>query len=230
VEAGKAGGGPIGQGELVYSGAPLAFCCFHRGPTTAPLMDRVINHLSGGRAFSRLGPAASTVGEAAAEGPPLPAAPPPAGRLPAGLELVEAAADGPYNVSAQVKASSGGSAGEAVLVLDGQFDANGKAARACLWLALLRDRLELRGGKAARSGAIASARWQPPALPTELTVRRRLGFVSVMSGDRELLRGKTALKPGGMIGEQRQQTPQRFRGLAQEVVSLPGAGQWSRSS
>ena len=26
---------PIGQGELVYSGAPLAFCCFHRGPTTA---------------------------------------------------------------------------------------------------------------------------------------------------------------------------------------------------
>jgi len=194
---------PLGRGELVYTGSPLSFCCFHRGPTTEPLLMNMIDFLAGGRTVPRLTTGANEPEEEAG------AAPPPggmpgredegAGKLPPGLQLVEAGVDGPYNLTITIKPPPRPGSQAAVILLDAQLRAEGQLKRPALWLVLAPDRLTLRAGATMKSPTLASVKWQSPTQPTPLLIRRRAGAVSVVAGDRELLRAKTALVPAGTI-------------------------------
>lgn len=192
---------PVGAGELVYSGAPLTFSRFHRGPSTEPLMNAIIDHLAQGRAVSRLS-VSGLAGTPGAE-PGLPgtvdAEPQGAAPPPTGFEVLDSAAGGSYNLTAQAAATPGASDEPAVLALDAQFSPNGKPLAPCLWLSITRNRLELRRGHTANAAPVASASWHAPAEPAELLVRRRPGMVVVVLGERELLVTKTDLKPGGSV-------------------------------
>jgi len=192
---------PIGRGEVVYSGAPLSFLCFHRGPGSEPITNSIIDYLAQGRAVTRLTVDAGET-PTAAVAPPAPAraAAPPAetAGLPPSFTLIDKPGLGAYNTSVQVKRATSEGDRAAALVLDGQFDAGGKATRPCLWLILGSDRIELRVGKTLTSRAITSARWQPPAQPVELLVQRRAQAVTVLLGDRELiLAHNTGIESGG---------------------------------
>lgn len=190
---------PLGKGELIYSGAPLSFCLFHRGPTTERLMSGIVSYLGEGRAVPRLAVGAAEPPSAPA---PQPATPQPddGGRLPPGFELIDCPPDGPYNVSADVTAvAPGGGDRPSALLLDARLDAGGKLTRPCLWLTVTRDSVELRVGKTPGSPLLASARWQLSAQPADLLVQRRPGTVAVVLGEEALLRARTDVKPGGKV-------------------------------
>lgn len=191
----------LGKGELVYSGSPLSFCCFHRGPTTEPLLMNVINHLSDARAVARL-----TTGAAEAEE----AGPPPAGGMPtasstglsaapSGYEVIEEETEAPYNIVAQVVASPKSRDRETILMLDAQAGADGKLKRPALWVVLGPNQIALHAGASAKSPILASAAWELPTQPQALMVRRRPGTVAVVLGDQQLLAAKTDVKPAGGI-------------------------------
>jgi len=192
-----------GQGEIVYSGSPLSFCCFHRGPTTEPFLMNIIGYLARGRAVARLTTGAPEPDEATG-------APPPTGRMPRqsaesaakpppGLVLVEAEAEDPYNVELTIKPPPRPSDQPAAIVLDAHYSPQGQLQRPALWLVLTREGLTLRAGATAKSPALASARWQPPSQATPLLIRRRAGSVAVTVGENELLRATTTVAPGGAI-------------------------------
>ncbi len=193
----------LGKGEIVYSGSPLSFCCFHRGPTTEPFLMNIINVLSGGGTVARL-----TTGAPEPEEPPG-AAPPPGGlpgqptagtpHLPSGFRLLDDAADGPYNLTAQLSPPPRPSAQPAVVMLDAQCGPDGKPTRPALWLVFTSDRVTLRAGASVKSPVLASAAWQPPAQPVPLLIRRRDGAVSVTLGDQDLLQAKTTVPPAGAV-------------------------------
>jgi hypothetical protein len=190
----------VGQGELVYTGAPLSFCRFHRGAGPEPLLLGIIRELSQGRAAPRLTvlpvsqPAPNDSTPARAEEHPAQAG----GAVPSGFESVDRAEDEKYNVSLQVGPAGAGDR-PSVLLLDGEFDSAGKARRPCLWLSVGKERLELRQGMVNAGAALAAAKWQPPSASAELLVRRRPGFVAVVAGEAEVLRAKTTLRPGGVV-------------------------------
>lgn len=188
---------PVGQGRLVYSGAPLSFTLFHRGPTTEPFMLAILDYLTDGRAVPRLTstpPADETATVAA----------PPAldlgdyGKLSADLQAIETASPDPYDVFARLSLA-GQSDRETVLVLDGRFTPSGKAARSGLWLTVSRHQLQLRTGSSSRGTLLASTRWEAPAGAVDLQVKRRSDRVTVVLGSRALLTARTTLKPGGLV-------------------------------
>jgi len=190
---------PVGKGALVYSGAPLTFCYFHRGPATEPLMNGIIDYLAEGRAVTRLTVSTEETVDAQPETPAeATAEEDDGGRLPPGLELIDRVENGPYNVSAQLTTGETGDQA-ALLLLDARFDVDGKTKRPCLWLTVDQDGMELRVGKTQKGSVIASASRQLPKEPCELLVQRRARFVSVVLGDEEILRAKTGLKPGGQV-------------------------------
>lgn len=182
---------PLGKGLLVYSGAPLSFVCFHRGPTTEPLMMRIIDYLAGGRTAPRLAVAPSE--PVAAEEAAPPALPDP-GPPPAGFTTLDTE-DGPYNVLAKVSLR-GKEPG--VLLLDGFF-ADGKPRQACLRLAFSKETVTLSRLTKSGTNQLASAAWRAPAQPSDLLVKRREGAVAVLLGDQLLLSTKTDLPVGGAV-------------------------------
>lgn len=203
---------PVGEGELLYSGAPTAFARFHRGRSAEPLMDAIINYLLGDLAVPRLlyteplSTAPPTSGgrivveeetpaepEPAVEPPP---PPPDPGAIPEGLELVECLADEIYTVVAKVGEVAGGD--PTVLGLDALYNAQGKPTKPALWLTLHGDRVELRNGKTTRGKTIATGEWQPKE-GAEARVKRRPGLVSVLQGGDEVLRASVKAKPGGTV-------------------------------
>jgi len=200
---------PVGEGELVYSGAALSFCRFHRGAGPDPLLMGIIQELSQGRAVPRLSVtrAEQVANDANGGTGDTPRAPHKARRagqsrtaseaVPTGLRAVDVAEDQAYNVSLQV--GPAGQGGPSTLVMDGEFDATGKARRSCLWLKVGTTTLELRQGKADVGPPIASAAWRPPSEATELLVARRPGAVSVVLGDTEVLHAKTRITAGGVL-------------------------------
>ncbi len=192
---------PVGQGELLYTGAPLSFCRFHRSAGPELLLLAIFRELSQGRAVPRLTvlppdrPAPTDTASPSAAEPAAPAST----AVPAGFTFVDRADDGKYNLSAQT-GPAGQDTKPTVLLLDGEFTDAGRARRPCLSLALYRDRLELREGLVpARTAVVATAKWQPPSSPAELLVRRRPGEVSVVVGETELLHSKTTLPLGGAM-------------------------------
>ena len=190
----------IGQGEVVYSGAPLSFCVFHRGPTTEPLLMSIVDYLAQGRALPRL----STTGDAAAAvaGLPTPLAPQKtetSGKPPLGLRVIEEAAEGNYNVSLMAAVLSGAHGADTPLLLDASFGGDRKPKRPLLSLLLGHERVQLVAGRSSGGTVLASARWKPSAQPTQLLVKRRTGSVTVIAGGRQLLRARTDLPIGGLV-------------------------------
>lgn len=185
----------VGQGEVVYSGAPLSFTCFHRGPTTEPLLMNIVSRLSQGRAVPRL----TVTGDAAAAQAGLPqAAPVPAavsaGSPPTGFTVVEEAAEGPYNL--YLTTAQAARQGATTVVLDATYTRDHQPRRALLWLRLSRSQLQLFSGKTAGGTPLATASWKPG---TALVVKRRAGSLAVIGGERELLRARTSLPATGLI-------------------------------
>ena len=199
---------PVGKGELVYSGAALSFCRFHRGPGPDALLMGITRELSQGRGAPRLsvnvmGQAPDKANGSAGESPRAPHTARRAGQsrtagpAPVGYEVVDVAEDQAYNVSLRV--GPAGQGGPSRLVMDGEFDATGRARRPCLWLTVGTNALELRQGKADGGAPLASAAWQPPARATELLVERRPGAISVVVGDTEVLQARTRIAAGGVV-------------------------------
>ena len=189
----------LGQGELVYSGSALAFCCF-RGEGTQPLLAAVIARMIRDRGRRRLIAALPETPESApgTEAPKAPRAPA-AGALPSGVEPVDTVAGGSYNVAATLGPVPPGGGPASILLLDGRATPTGKGLGRCLWLAFGATRIELRAGKTERATTVAAARWRLPTHPAELLVRRRTGIVSVVLGDEEVLRARTKAEPGGLV-------------------------------
>lgn len=189
----------LGQGELVCSGSPLAFCCF-RGEATQPLLGAVISYLIRDRGRPRL---TAVAPESAAPSPtsetsenaPIEAVVAP----PTGYEPVDCMAEYPYNVLGTLGPASASSGPESLLLLDGRPGLGGKSSRPGLWLAFGAKHVQLRAGSAEGTAAVAAAAWQPPMEPIELLVRRRPGLVSVVLGDREVLRAPAKAELGGLV-------------------------------
>jgi len=209
----------LGQGELVYSAAPVAFARFHRGRSSEALLVAIINYLlPNGRAPRLLytepantAPPGSgprfVVPESERDhddepppalGPP-PLAVPRAGRLPDGFELLDCVAEEPYDVLAQAAAGSGAGTQPTIVLLDGRFDDGGKALRPALWLTLTPRRIELRSGKDPSAKPVAAVDWQAPDTPAPLLIRRRPGLVSVVAGATEVLHVRASSAPGGAV-------------------------------
>jgi hypothetical protein len=187
------------QGELVYSGSPLAFCCF-RGPATQPLLGAAISYLLRDRGRPRLTAAAPEPSEPspapdAPETVPAPAAEAP----PTGFEPVDSVAGNSYDVAAKLGPASAPRGPASVLLLDGQAAPAGKAPRPCLWLAFGAKHVELRAGTTENAAAVAATTWQPPTEPVDLLVRRRPDSVSVVLNDQEVLRAPARGQPGGLV-------------------------------
>ncbi len=194
----------VGQGELVYSAAPLAFARFHRGRSPEALLVGIIDYLTPDRASHRLWfaePEAET-SEAASttESAPAPApADVESASCPDGFELLDGPVDGPYCVLADIAVTQVGKAEPSVLLLDGAFEGDGTALRPCLWLVIGRERVQVRRGKTPRGHPIASASWEPQEGSVQLLVRRLPDQLSVILGNSELLCCKAKGPPRGVV-------------------------------
>jgi len=195
----------LGAGEIICSGAPLAFARFHRGRSTEGLLLGIIRYLTQGEVPPRFVLPPLTVPDAAAAAsspvssvPPAPAAVSPPS-LPGGWQLVDDVTDGSYDVIAQVGGPAGSAPGASALLLDGRADRRGAVVDTGVWLTLDQDALRVCAGRSPESRPIAAAAWSPPAEPTELLVQRRPGAISVVSGTEELLRAEVAARAGGVV-------------------------------
>ncbi|MBM3500922.1 MAG: hypothetical protein FJX74_19875, partial [Armatimonadetes bacterium] len=203
----------LGEGELIFSGPPLAFCCF-RGAATEPLLGAAISYLLGDRGRPRL-----TTTEAEQEAPEAPGEvdTPAAAAPPDGFEAVNAMAATAYNVTATLGPAASGRGAASMLLLDGQAGAAGQALRPCLWLAFGAKHVQLRAGTSEAAAAIASLEGPPPTESVDLLVRRRPGLVSVVLGDRELLRAEVQEALGGLVAVKSELVP-LADAYCQEVV------------
>ncbi|MBM3476122.1 MAG: hypothetical protein FJX75_22865 [Armatimonadetes bacterium] len=188
----------LGQGEFLFSGPTLAFGCF-RGEATQPVLGAAIGYLLRDRYRPRLtasapGPEVSSPAADVVENPEVSPAPPPAG-----FEAVNAVAGDSYDVTATLGPSTTEGGPASMLLLDGQLDASGKPLRPCLWLAFGAKHVELREGTNESAAAVARTAWQPPTEAVDLLVRRRPAFVSVVLGNREVLRAPTTGPAGGLV-------------------------------
>ncbi len=191
---------PVGEGELIYCGAPLSFVLFHRGPTTEPLLGACVDYLCRGQAVSRFAPAALDRADGEAEVLPdqtSEGAPADAAVLPQGFELLEEVSAGAYNVTARLEPAQEGAL--AILLLDGDFTAAGEAGRDCLWLTAAPGRVELRVGKGPAAGVVGAAPWVVSDRPVQLTVQRRDRLVFLLLDGQRVLRAATLVAPGGQV-------------------------------
>jgi len=176
---------PIDKGEVVYSGAPLSFCVFHRAPTTVPLLMSIVDHLAQGRALPRLtitGDAAAAAGGLPAPLTPRKAAAP--GKPPLGLRVIEEAAEGAYNVSFMAAAPAGARGADTPILLDAAFGADRKPKRPLLWLTLGRERVALTAGKTSTGKTPASAVWPPWTQAQGIALEPPQGIKTVGGGGR----------------------------------------------
>ncbi len=189
----------LGEGEVILAGSPLAFCCF-RGEATRPILYAIIDHFLRGLGQPRLTSVAPEPQESAPGAKARDSAPAPvAGTPPDGFEPVDAMAAAPYNVTATLGPASGPRGPASMLVLDGQPSPSGKMTRPCVWVAFGAKNVEIRAGTKENSAALARAAWQPPTEPVELLVRRRLGLVSIVLGEEEVLRAPVEVDFGGLV-------------------------------
>ena len=191
---------PVGEGELIYCGAPLSFVLFHRGPTTEPLLTACIDYLCREQAISRFSPAAFDRADEEAEvlsDQTSEQAPADSAVLPEGFELLEEVSAGAYNVTARLEPAQEGAL--AILLLDGDFTAAGEAGRDCLWLTAARGRIELRVGKGPDGAVVGAAPWVTSDRPVQLTVQRRDHLVFLSLDGQRVLRASTSVAPGGLL-------------------------------
>lgn len=196
---------PVGEGELVYTGAPLAFARFHRGRSPERLLIGIIKYLMPAGAAPRLmfsepedpPPPERRLAENGAPAPHAQA--PEVPSLPDGFEFIDRPGDGPYDVLVDAESAEQTDGGPSILLLDGTFDPNGRPERPCLWLAVSPERVELRRGRAPDERPVASADCGLQPSPARLLVRRREKDVSVLLRDAEILRSKVKGDPGGLV-------------------------------
>jgi len=194
----------VGQGELVYSAAPLAFARFHRGRSPEALLVGIIDYLTPERTRHRLwfaepeadtSEAGETPGSASAPSPPVTGS----ASCPDGFELLDGPVDGPYCVLADIVPANGDQVEPSVLLLDGAFSEDGTALQPGLWLEIGRERVQVRRGKTPSGHPIAAASWQPQEGSTRLLARRLTDQLSVILGDAELLRCRAKGPPRGVV-------------------------------
>jgi len=213
----------LGEGRLIYSGAPVAFARFHRGRSSEALLLGIIHALLPGGSAPRLlytepantappgnGPRIelpASEQEPMEDGPPPPPVPPvPAqpevGALPPGFELLGSMAEEPYDLLVEIAPNATAGAQPTVLLLDGRFTAAGRPARPALWLSLTPERLELRLGQAPRGQPVAAAALHLPPEGGRLLLRRGQRRLSVIVGADRLVDLPLKLPPGGGVAAQ----------------------------
>ncbi|HJN17364.1 MAG TPA: hypothetical protein QGH10_17800, partial [Armatimonadota bacterium] len=202
----------VGEGEIIYSGAPLAFARFHRGNSAEPLLDGIINYLLRGEVAPKLlwtepdndAPPSSgervRSGEDSEDAPPTdstaePGFPDEPVAVPEGYEFIEVAADESCNIPIEVGPIDLAAAAPTVLVFDAEFAESGAPRRPCLWMSFWPDRVELNRGKRAGGKPVATAAWEA-AEGLSGYIRRREGMVSLIVGPDEVLAAKITTKPG----------------------------------
>jgi len=202
----------VGEGEVIYSGAPLAFARFHRGNSAEPLLDGIINYLLRGEVAPKFlwtepdndAPPSSgervKPGEDSGEAPPTDSASEPTepvepAALPDGFSFIEASADESYNIRLDIDAADAGADGPTVLVFDAEFADDGAPRRPCLWMSFSPDRVELFRGKRASGKPVATAAWEAVAGLSGY-IRRRPGMVSLIMGADEVLTARITTEPG----------------------------------
>ncbi|MBM3475823.1 MAG: hypothetical protein FJX75_21355 [Armatimonadetes bacterium] len=211
---------PVGEGRLVYSGAPVSFARFHRGRSPEGLLVGLINYLLPNGPAPRLlytepantappgdGPRLvlppSEEEEAEEQPPPEPEPPPPltpeVGTPPAGFELLGSLAAESYDVLAQLSPAAGNGEAPTLVALDARYDAAGKLRQPCLWLTITPQRLEVRSGKEPRGKPLAAADCTVPTEGVPLHILRRQGELSIILGATQVVQVRTKSPLGGGV-------------------------------